>query len=87
MHMALTQLNLNTFVTLSTDRGKSVGGKYYESKIQHLKGENPKRWWDETKRLCGLKTSHSDLAGQIKIELILRTAFQRASQKPSMSLS
>ena len=66
--MALTQLNLNTFVTLSTDRGKSVAGKYYESKIQHLKGENPKRWWDETKRLCGLKTSHSDLASQINIE-------------------
>ena len=66
--MALTQLNLNTFVTLSTDRGKSVGGKYYESKIQHLKGENPKRWWDETKRLYGLKTSHSDLASQINIE-------------------
>ena len=41
---------------------------YYESKIQHLKGENPKRWWDETKRLCGLKTSHSDLASQINIE-------------------
>ena len=38
------------------------------SKIQHLKGENPKRWWDETKRLCGLKTSHSDLASQINIK-------------------
>ena len=36
--------------------------------IQHLKGENAKRWWDETKRLCGLKTSHSDLASQINIE-------------------
>ena len=26
---------------------KICRGKYYESKIQHLKGENPKRWWDE----------------------------------------
>ena len=47
---------------------KICRGKYYESKIQHLKGEKPKRWWDETKCLCGLKTSHSDLANQINIE-------------------
>ena len=32
---ALTQLNLNTFVTPSTDRGKSAEGNT-ELKIQHL---------------------------------------------------
>ena len=56
------------FRNLVNRQRKICRGKYYESKIQHLKGENPKRWWDETKRLCGLKTSHSDLASQINIE-------------------
>ena len=56
------------FRNLVNRQRKICIGKYYESKIQHLKGENPKRWWDETKRLCGLKTSHSDLASQINIE-------------------
>ena len=56
------------FRNLVNRQRKICRGKYYESKIQHLKGEKPKRWWDETKRLCGLKTSHSDLANQINIE-------------------
>ena len=56
------------FRNLVNRKRKICRGKYYESKIQHLKGENPKRSWDETKRLCGLKTSHSDLASQINIQ-------------------
>ena len=56
------------FRNLVNRQRKICRGKYYESRIQHLKGENPKRWWDETKRLCGLKTSHSDLDSQINIE-------------------
>ena len=56
------------FCNLVNGQRKICRGKYYESKIQHLKVENPKRWWDEIKRLCGLKTSHSDLASQINNE-------------------
>ena len=56
------------FRNLVNRQRKICRGKYYESKIQHLKGENSKRWCDETKRLCGLKTSHIDLASQINIE-------------------
>ena len=56
------------FRNLVNRQRKICRGKYYESKIQHLKGENPKRWRNETKRLCSLKTSHSDLASQINIE-------------------
>ena len=41
------------FRSLVNRERKTCRGKYYESKIQHLKGENPKRWWDETKCLCG----------------------------------
>lgn len=40
---------------------KACRGRYYESKIQHLKGEHPKRWWDEVKRLSGAKTKTTDL--------------------------
>jgi len=40
-HMPLTQLSFDTFVTLSTERGKRVEGR---TAIHHLKGENPKRW-------------------------------------------
>ena len=83
--MALTQLNLNTFVTLSTDRGKSAKGNT-ESKIQHLKGENLKRWWDETKHLCSLKTSHSDLASQINIEGFSELPFKAQANAINVTL-
>ena len=32
---------------------KTCGERYYESSIQHLKDEHPKRWWDEMQRLSG----------------------------------
>jgi hypothetical protein len=47
---------------------KACRGKYYESNIQHLKGENPKRWWSEAKRLSGMKEKNSDMSSQIKID-------------------
>ena len=56
------------FRNLANRQRKICRGKYYDLKIQHLKGENPKRWWDETKRQCGLKISHSDLVSQINME-------------------
>ena len=79
--MALTQLILNIFVTLSTERGKPA-----ESKIQHLKGENLKRWWGETKRLCGLKTSHSDLASQLNIEGLSELPFKEQANAINSAL-
>ena len=30
---------------------KTWRAKYYESRIEHLKGENPKKWWDEVNNL------------------------------------
>ena len=70
--MALTKLNLNTFVTLS--------------KIRHLKGEIPKRWRDETKRLCALKTSHSDLASRINIEGLSELPFKEQANAINSAL-
>jgi hypothetical protein len=34
---------------------KICRAKYYESKIQLLKGEHPKKWWSEVKRLSNMK--------------------------------
>ena len=32
---------------------KRCKSKFYESRIQHLKNKNPRRWWAEVKRLSG----------------------------------
>ena len=32
---------------------KHCKSKFYESRIQHLKNKNPRRWWAEVKRLSG----------------------------------
>ena len=74
------------FCNLVNGQRKICRGKYYESKIQHLKGENPKSWWDETKRLCSLKTSDSDLASQINIEGFSELPFKEQANA-SMPLS
>lgn len=47
---------------------KTCRAEYYNSKIQHLKGEQPKRWWAEVKRLSGMKAQTSDLVSQIDID-------------------
>lgn len=47
---------------------KACRGKYYESKIQKLKGESPKRWWSEVKRLSRMKEKNTDLASQIQMD-------------------
>lgn len=47
---------------------KACGGRYYKSKIQHLKGEKPKWWWDEVKRLSGAKSKNGNLISQINVE-------------------
>ena len=63
-----------------------VRGKCYKSKIHHLKGENPKRWWGEVKRLSGLKTYHSELASQIKIEGISELPFKEQANAINSAL-
>ena len=72
----LDSAHFKYFRNLVNRERKTCRGKYYESKIQPLKGENPKRWWNETKRICGLKTSHSDLASQLNIEGLSELPFK-----------
>ncbi len=42
--------------------------KFYQSKVEHMKQENPKAWWKEVKRLCGSKSFTDDLINQIQVE-------------------
>ena len=46
-------------------RGKA---QFYESKVQHLKRNDPKRRWSEVKRLCGINSSSGGLRDHIDIE-------------------
>ena len=47
---------------------KACRVRYYESKVQQLKGKNPKKWWDEVKRLSGAKSRNGDLVKLINTE-------------------
>ena len=47
---------------------KECRAEYYQSKIQHLKEEQPKQWWAEVKRLSGMKVQTNDLVNHIDIE-------------------
>ena len=47
---------------------KACRAKYYESHIKQLKGEAPRRWWSEVKRLSGIKSTDVNLSDQINVE-------------------
>ena len=47
---------------------KVCRAKYYESNIKHLKGESPRMWWSEIKRLSGTKSADTNLLDQINVE-------------------
>jgi hypothetical protein len=42
--------------------------KYYESNIKQLKGKAPRKWWNEVKRLSGIKSAGTNLSHQINVE-------------------
>ena len=46
----------------------SCKSKYYASKVQDLKGANPKQWWKEVKKLSGSTTKeHCDLLNTLTV--------------------
>ena len=47
---------------------KVCRAKYYESNIKQLKGEAPRKWWNEVKRLSGIKSVGTNLSHQINVE-------------------
>ena len=47
---------------------KSCKAKYYSSKVEDLKGTNPKQWWGEMKKLSGLsKKSSTNLLDDLSV--------------------
>ena len=42
--------------------------KFYKSKIEHMKKENPRAWWKEVKRLCGGQCNPATLTNHIQAE-------------------
>ena len=56
------------FRNLVNRERKACRARYYESKVQQLKGENPNKWWDEVKLLSGAKSRNGDLVNLINVE-------------------
>ena len=46
---------------------KACRGKYYEANVHNLRKENPKKWWNEVKRICNFKTSE-ELSNLMNVE-------------------
>jgi hypothetical protein len=44
---------------------KRVKAKYYESKVKDLKNIEPKKWWSECKKLCGMSKPNIDIASKL----------------------
>ena len=47
---------------------KICRAEYYKSKIQHLKGQHPKKWWSEVKRLSNMKVIDNELLTHLKVD-------------------
>ena len=56
------------FRNLFNRERKACRTKYYELRIQNLRQEAPRKWWDEVKRLSGSKSKNGDLLSQVDIE-------------------
>ena len=44
---------------------KRVKAKYYESKVKYLKNIEPKKWWSECKKLCGMSKPNINIASKL----------------------
>ena len=44
---------------------KRVKAKYYESKVKDLKNMEPKKWWSECKKLCGMSKPNLNIASKL----------------------
>ena len=47
---------------------KLCRSKFYESRVAHMKKEDPKAWWKESKRLSGGKFFSGDLINHINVK-------------------
>ncbi len=68
-HKHGTESTQYKFYRNAVNRERKVAkAKFYQSKVEHMKQENPKAWWKEVKRLCGSKSFTDDLINQIQVE-------------------
>ena len=56
------------FRNLVNRERKACRARHYESNVHKLKGEKPKKWWDEVKRLSGAKSRNGDVVNLINVE-------------------
>ena len=49
---------------------KVCKSRYYESRVQQMKGANPKGWWKEVKRLSGMQSHTRHLLSQLNVSEI-----------------
>ncbi len=57
-HKHGTESTQYKFYRNAANRERKVAeAKFYQSKVEHMKQENPKAWWKEVKRLCGSNPS------------------------------
>ncbi len=68
-HTRGTESTQYKFYGNAVNRERKVAkAKFYQSKVEHMKQENPKAWWKEVKRLCGSKSFTDDQISQIQVE-------------------
>ena len=44
---------------------KLAKSKYYEAKVKEIKDTEPKKWWSECKRLCGMSKPKTDIVSKL----------------------
>ena len=65
---------------------KAAKSKYYQSKIEHLKDTDPKKWWSICKNICGTSRANDKLleteSPSIKSKIKLPNDINSAHLKP-----
>ena len=64
----MNSIQFKQYRNLVNRERKTCRAKYYESKIQQFKGVTPRKWWQEVKRLSGMKSTNVNAINQIDIE-------------------
>lgn len=75
----------NFYRNTANRESKRCKGMNYASKVQDLKGVNPRRWWNEIHNLCVSKKQSSSLFSSLKVPAS-RTCLHLKLPTPSATL-
>ena len=53
---------------VNRERKTSKANNFYKTKVEYMKDENPKVWWNEVKRLGGASSRTGNMISQIQAE-------------------